>query len=606
VNFVVRLIISFFILSTITVADEFSEQRKKCNESGSHRWNPTLNRCIQTQNTVEIAEKHKNCLEKDTKEAQDDCMYNLVRQAGVQVDFEEVDMTWELTYQVAQAALTITNLGAMKEGHSSCTSLKVASGCGGAAVLKDIYIFNKAKDVIKDHENKFQEKMKENPEINAYDTQVLAYNTKADELKDIAKFYKQKASYHKVVAGCYGVVVAIAGTEALYNSNQCLMSDEAQEGLGEDGVVPDGVHSTYMSGYEGFFTTFRAYMRSPWGITVLGGMNITWNMMLASKLDEEAEKAEKAAKRMEIVRDQFTGAMATTCPDGHDDRSQPLCYCYINGSKNKNRTNSKMCRDLWASKDRNLFVRSSDKERGSQAKTKRGCININGKFDPNCECRRFKDQQGNNACKKVSLGSIQLGNFGKALNTKGLEEAMSKITQGLPTPGLGDLGDNVQKALTDDIQRQLISKVARKDDETGKKIKMTPKFVDANKAKIEKMMGKKIASLSPDKLPANLKSMSPMSANVAKSKKTVEGIGLQMEGGKGLGLKKKKKKKTDTNFSVDYSDSKNTVATFSDDRYMEKTYNTGNADINSRKDVSIFDILTNRYNKSGYRRLFEE
>uniref|UniRef100_UPI00356885A9 hypothetical protein n=1 Tax=Halobacteriovorax sp. TaxID=2020862 RepID=UPI00356885A9 len=40
--------------------------------------------------------------------------------------------------------------------------------------------------------------------------------------------------------------------------------------------------------------------------------------------------------------------------------------------------------------------------------------------------------------------------------------------------------------------------------------------------------------------------------------------------------------------------------------YMDKTYKTKNADVVTNKDVSIFKVLSNRYYKSGFKRLFEE
>lgn len=75
-------------------------------------------------------------------------------------------------------------------------------------------------------------------------------------------------------------------------------------------------------------------------------------------------------------------------------------------------------------------------------------------------------------------------------------------------------------------------------------------------------------------------------------------------GGKGLGLVKQKKKK---NFDLDFGNNGESGGKI-EDGFMDKSYDyaKNQNDIVERDDVSIFQVITNRYNATGLQRLFDD
>lgn len=591
----------FFLFSGY--ADEFSSQKAECKENSAMRWDNVRNRCLINDDFKNSFDGHRKCLEYESKEERDGCMYDELAKVGANVSMDDFEMYKEAIIQLAQAGVTITNVITMKEGHSSCMSLKISAGCGGVAILKDIYVYNKAKRVVEFNKSDFLKYTEENKESKSYDLQVYAYESKIKQLYDIKSFYEEKAKYHKITSACYAVAFGASFNDALMQNNVCLTADGEKKDLG-GGDAPKGIHAQFMQGSEGWASKTKSWLSTPWGVMTVAAMNVGWNLNLASEMEDQAYKAETLAKKMEVTKRQFESGMAQYCPNGHDNKSEPTCYCYEDGKKKSNRSNSETCKALWAKNDRNLYAKSSDKSRGSVKTAKEGCIKINGEFDPNCECRRFKDQRGNNACKKMGLSQVNLGGLEKSLNVAELEKAMNDAMSGLPIANLGAISDNVSKALSDKVRSQLYSKIPLSD-KNGKPIKVDEEGLGKLAESYLKNVKNDIVSGKVGSLPGS--SAGPISAIVGGKSSETRGekiLPLEMVGGKGMGSKKKKKSE-DNSFAMNYSDSSSSVQTFKED-YMDKTYDTRDADINSRKDVSIFKILTNRYNKSGYKRLFAD
>jgi hypothetical protein len=665
------LIVSTFLLLLSVhsyAGDEFAAQKEACKEDVSRTWSTTMNKCIQKSQWVDNLKNYRSCTDKPTKEERDDCLYKLTKEVTGDTDFDDFNSTSEIVMNALTGIVSAINWGMLDSKYSACTSLKMSSICGGAAVAKDFYINYKGKEATEDIKDDFLDKVKDKE---SYETQVIAYQAQIDQMKSISGFYKQKATAHMVIGTCYMATVAVALYEAVQTADKSCLS-QTSDGKGNeltskegDGALKDGeigkletdqikanelandapqealggksarqfnkdatkhnneIREGLKEGKfqelqtlkpESLFSLFgesngawQQWTGTPGMLAVFNTMNFSWQMYLMKKSNEEADKADFIAKRVDIAKNQFVDGMSQYCPGGHDDKSNLLCYCYEMGKKKSNRTNSRACQDLWASKDRQLFVRSSDKERGSQAKERVGCVNVNGQFDPNCQCRKFKDQQGNNACRKASFSTIGLGGFNEAINVAELQKSLDNISAGVGDPGPLNVSNDTLSAVGDALKRKAISNIKTKD-ENGKPKPMTLKEFDKlQNSFVEKGKKELAAGKSPTLFGKSLATSSKKAMDDIKKKSPIgkRDKGLQMEGGKGILAKKKKKKDEVVSFNLD-SGGNSTVQNFGGSNYMDKTYNTGNADINNRKDVSIFKILTNRYNKSGYRRLFEE
>ena len=622
-----------FILSTLLIllsihhvtAGEFTALREKCREDASKTWSSTRNRCVQKSEWASDLKNYRNCTDKPTKEERDECLYGLMKEVTGDLDFDDFNTASEAAMNAITAVVSAANLWMMRSSkYTPCTSLQMSAVCGGAAVAKDLYINYKGKKATEDIHKDFLERVKDQE---SYDTQVIAYQAQIDQLKSISGFYDQKATGHMIVGTCYLATVAVALYDAIQPASQsCLSQTSDGEGTELNEVEKDVDLKKGDKGFaemekieggetlieifsqeDGATGTFRQFTASRHALAVFNTLNFGWQMYLMNKSKEEANKANFMAKRLDIAKNQFVDGMSHYCPGGHENKDDLICYCYELGQKKSNRTNSKACQELWASKDRQLFVNSSDKQRLSEAKEKIGCVNVNGKFDPNCECRKFKDQKGNNACRKANFSTVGLGGFNKAINVAKLQDSLDKMNSGESSPGALNVSPKTLNAVGDTLKRKALANLKTK----NKDGKLTPmslsefdKLGDSFVSRAENAInagkdlspfGKALSSTSKDAM----KEISKKSPIGKRAK------GLQMEGGNGIAAKKKKKNDDVVSFNMD-SGGNSSVQNFKETNYMDRKYNTGNADINNKKDVSIFKILTNRYNKSGYRRLFEE
>ena len=586
------------IMVDATLADDFQEQKDACSEDSSRKWDKKLNRCMTTQSTKDKLGNYKNCTLLEKKSERDKCMRDLVIAVSGNVKLD--DNVWDdAVMNVISTGISATNLFYRTKGKSPCISLQIASGCGMAAVAKDIYVYTQAKKVIKGNLEDFQEKVKDEDD---YDTQILAYETQIKELNSISDFYSDKAKLHNLVAACYTASAAATYFDEVKLTVTCVdigaedAAPEDQTDLAVGGDASSVVKPEALD--KGFFY----YVSTPAGVGVLSLLNTTWNLIKADKLRGQAKKANLLAKRAEVAKDQFITAMGSFCPKGHEDKGDLMCYCYEDGEKKSNRTNSDSCQALWAKNDRNLFAESKDKTMASAKDTnKTGCLTQVGKFDPKCQCRKFKDAQGNNACKKANFSSIKLAGLGQAIDISQLESDLNNVYSGISAKTGFDLTPAQSSALNGKVRDQILKNVKIKD-KNGVRTATNKDLAAANEALLSRVTKHLEANPSkPGQIGKDLQAIQQeVEAVIEKKTAASETSKLKMTGGKGASLKGKKKKQ----FALNLGSSSGNVESYPE--YMKKTYKTKNADVVTNKDVSIFKVLSNRYYKSGFKRLFDD
>ena len=592
------------IMVDVSLADEFEAQKAACSEDTSRKWDKKLNRCMTTQSTKNKLGNYRNCTLFEKKTDRDKCMRDLVIAVSGGVELE--DNNWDdVTMNIISTGISATNLFYRTKGKSPCVSLQIASGCGIAAIAKDAYIFLQAKKVIKGNLEDFQEKVKDEAD---YDTQILAYETQIKELNSLSEFYSEKEKLHNMIAACYTASAAATYFDEVKLTVTCV--DQASEDSApEDQAPEDQVSKTPPVGGDaeavpkpeelekGFFY----YASTPAGVGVLSLLNTTWNLIKAKNLRKQAKKANLLAKRAEVAKDQFVTAMGSYCPEGHENKADLMCYCYENGEKKANRTNSNSCQALWAKNDRNLFAESKDKTMASaKDPNQMGCLTQVGKFDPKCQCKKFKDAQGNNACKKANFSSIKLAGLGQAMDISQLESDLNNVYSGISAKTGFDLTPAQSSALGGKVRDQILKNV-KIEDKNGVRTATNKDLAVANEALLSKVTKHLAANPSkPGQFNQDLQAIQQeVEAAIKKKTAASETSKLKMTGGKGASLKGKKK-----NFALNLGSSSGSVESYPE--YMNKTYKTKNADVVTNKDVSIFKVLSNRYYKSGFKRLFED
>jgi len=614
--------IACLLMVDLSFADEFDTKREACRKDSSKRWDSKLNRCMTTKRAKEGLEEYRNCTLHEKKEDRDRCMFNLVKKVSGNAELE--DTNWDaLLIDTITAGISITNINFVEDGQSSpCLSIKMGATCGGLSILKTLYIMYEAEKETKDNLEEFEKKAadKEN-----YDAQVLAYDSQIKQLKSLSKYYDKKQKLNKLIAACYTATAAYAAYESIgpsaiktcttasgefAESDQTSQSTVDSTKTSTEGLTPIAKYKQMMLGglsvagsyISSSSKSIMKFLGTPPGVATLALTNVTWNLIKAKKLQEQGEKADLLAKRSEVARDQFVTSMEKYCPNGHDDKNNLMCYCYENGEKKANRTNSDSCKALWAKNDRNLYAASSDKTRKSGSDTtKVGCLTLNGKFDPSCQCRKFKDTQGNNACKKTNFSTVQLAGLGQVMDVKQLETDLNNISNGLTSATGFDMTPEQTQALGGKVRDQILRQIPFEDKKGVRP--GTPEDLAAVQKNLLSGITRQLAANpgSVDNFDRELnKIQEEMSEKFSEKSAQSEVKKLKLTGGKGTAKKNNKKQ----NFALNLGGSSSNVEQYPE--YMNKKYKTKNADVVTNKDVSIFQVLSNRYYKSGFKRLFDE
>ncbi len=352
-----------------------------------------------------------------------------------------------------------------------------------------------------------------------------------------------------------------------------------------------------------------AFFESPEGILLMSGMATVYSGVLYNAAADQEEEAGKNIEKIDKIMAEFKDSYAAYCPNGREDLNVPDCYCYLSsGAENSNRSRSQICQNLWSQNKYKLDAKAGSYAGLSKFVDPVGCLNINGKFDENCNCKKFLNAKGGNACMKSVSIQFPAGIGGALMKTTGLKDVMqlaANTANGNPmfnNFSNGVLG--IKAVATDNLKSQMMQQMAAK---LG--------MGDGNSGTItlnEKNVGKLATAMLGDKAiaaaVANTKSALEMNAIQGQASKSPElakaaaKAGLSMGGGNGLQNKKiASKENSNFSFGNDSGSSAGKVQEFSE---QQKSYKY-KGDISKDSDKSLFDIISNRYINTALRRLFE-
>jgi hypothetical protein len=349
------------------------------------------------------------------------------------------------------------------------------------------------------------------------------------------------------------------------------------------------------------------FLQSPIGVSIVSGIGLANSYTLRSAAQEQSQESEDNIKKIERLMAEFKDSFANDCLNGRNSLNEPKCYCYVeSGAKNPNRSNSKVCQDLWSKYDYMLSATPGDysKSDGNIADVP-GCVDQNGKFDEGCKCKKIFNKDGSNVCKKITSMPITSNSLGAAyMSSSGVPQMINAINQlASGNKTISDLdGKNMAIAFKKqaDLNEQVINKVESKNG--GKSpIPLTQNELQNAQSKLIPKSILDTGANSGSSMPNFQSSSNPAMKKAIDAIKAKTGLNLS---GSGKGLSKKEDKKEAMNFNFNdgpqVSNGGNVV------EYMDKKYNFKNNDISKDNGISIFEIISNRYIESGIRRLFEE
>jgi hypothetical protein len=348
----------------------------------------------------------------------------------------------------------------------------------------------------------------------------------------------------------------------------------------------------------------KKFLQSSWGILTVAGSASVLSFLLSGEASKQAKEAKENADKVRKILAQFKDDMAIFCPSGQDDLSNAKCYCYnTDGSKNLNHSNSETCKSLWQQQDQNLYATPGDYKNSGQIEIT-GCMTVNMQYDQTCQCKNLVNPTTKqNACLKSTGIDNAVSTLPSALGLNKVTAGVNDLLNGnlnsanIHNPNLNQQAatyrKNVEKMLT-----EIPDKPAGLDPFSDQSAK---DLVDKTATtQLRRAAGTGALAMSSNPAAQSLANQNP------DIKKAAEKSGIQTDvqiinpGGKGGDKKEENEYKFELGGGKDAG---NSVTEFQSPGEKPKEYQFQNQDVNSN-DASLWQIITNRYIKSGLRRLF--
>ena len=320
----------------------------------------------------------------------------------------------------------------------------------------------------------------------------------------------------------------------------------------------------------------------PYTRIIINGVLGIWMGVMIAHMDKQQKNAEARAVKLREMKEQFVASNGLLyCKE--EDRSnscKPICYCYTpDNRRNPDRAKDKVCMNTFANMKYDPFGNKDDDK---------VCLDQNQRVDPKCACRAKK------TCMKISsaysMGGFHPGAFRMMGTAAGPAQDLfnGNVGGGNISDSAGINAANIRKAADNMLA------------------KSDPK---AFKAKAGLM-----ASMEKGFLAAGSGlSMGGSGASALPSTPAAAAAALDKE------LKEHKADKINTAGSTangsGYSEDEEPEAVMTEDasgedievaEVMGKEIDTGDSDVNTSSHTNIFEVLSNRYQRSGMRRLFED
>lgn len=351
------------------------------------------------------------------------------------------------------------------------------------------------------------------------------------------------------------------------------------------------------------------WFSSPPGIALLSGVSLGLNTILYNAASEQEDEFKSNSKKIEAMIATFKSTFQDYCPNGRDKLEEPQCYCYTDdGKKNTNRSNSQTCQQLWAKRD--FLV---DGKKANYAATKSfndvaGCMTVNGVFDETCRCKKLVDKEGNNACMKASQLAVSLpsgmASFARSSGLSGTLGAAASIVNGngsLSNYSGAKLALNAANAKNNsmDLLNQLPKNMKGQMNDLAKALTSPVGALELT----EKVLGVDTMKAAEASFPKSYgDAPTGQLANAVKSvEQDLKNKGIELVGGAGRGKLAANK----PTFKFNDGGSSGGQVLNLPESIPEKKYKI-KGDINTNNDVSIWDVISNRYMQSGVRRLMED
>ncbi|WP_419168357.1 hypothetical protein [Halobacteriovorax sp.] len=611
------IILTFIFLSFALGHFDIFASSKSCPTGQT--FNRTLNRCMYTEGSIKNRDEFTKCEKIEGKAQRQECMKNAAdeRQAKA-VEEMNSDGTKRVTggdaedtgdgnlltgfseaWGIMNGIAAAYSFGEQKEwwggdetkaeGESSdsdtCKSCLIQTGVS----LYSVYQTKMNKEDVKKKTNEMKDEYEEissNAET-MKNAQISAYDMLEKEQEYVAEVSGKQEKQFKTLALGYTAAAGVAVMEMWGDFGASC------------GPLKDALSEPSKN--------WKNLFNNPCGILLTSVITVPSALLVSSQAKKNKQDAESNVEQVKILKEKYTKSIASFCPDGRDDLSNPPCYCYTSdGNRNPNREKSNTCQAYW-NRYFGKFVATSDSSRAAKSSNPEGCIFKDGKFDRECQCRKLKNNKGENACMTVSVSP---GSLSGALGGLDASEGVRVANEALQGNG------GTYNASTSDKTAAMAGKTiqALKKKIEGPFAKSTGVSLDKVADKIARDLaksgnnnvaifngagaGEQFARLRPTDSSFQNVLTSVEKNSPAKKSLVVRKQNTRRSNKKSTGSKWK--------FSNDSSSEVLSYGQGAGDGDSKKRYDYGDNDIIKDKSVSIFKVISHRYVQSGLKKLFEE
>jgi hypothetical protein len=337
---------------------------------------------------------------------------------------------------------------------------------------------------------------------------------------------------------------------------------------------------------------FDDFMMSSWGRVIVGGVLATSTFFLARHAKNVEADANTRKDKLLELKAEFNVAASSidTCKsEDRDNPGKPNCYCYTpKNQRNPNRYNSQVCSRLWGGANVNF------KKAANYSSDQKICMTKTYNPDPLCSCRKTA------SCLKSSVGKMQGISAGTLTMLNSGLGPMNSLTSG--DASLGQIGStnpgSTAIRMLSAVDKLLGSKPMAK--HKGLLDKGAKELTTSMNQAVAQIPQQSLASSGSGALPTNAKEAAKMLEKELAPPTTANAV----DGNQGTIATPTGSEEKMPEFGL--SEEQAALQESQIAEVMDKNLDYGGTDINNAPSANIFEVLTNRYKRSGMRRLFDE
>lgn len=570
-------------------------------------FNSILGRCLSSEQASQVAQAAQQCEALGTDAAKKQCYVDAAEgRLNDAVAKGDVSEAGKVKGGGISNILVLGGLAASigflasKGQCPGATSAYLIAG-GSAAVLAGEIL---AKKTYKKKMKKAQEKLKEINDssegttasgatseiVDATNVQVEAFNALIMQEDAVISASKTKKKLYMLATAAYGAATVMAAME-MFKGPSAICTTESGKAAAEakaEEIAEGGAPAPEIKiASNGFGKLFAA----PPTRTALAGLLTANNVFMMKKISKEEKKAKERKKFLEELRDQvMASGNAFNCTSA--DRSNPgnlNCYCYgTDGKLNPSRNNSQVCSGLFQGNN----LAGTSYSTGSGEAIPNFCTSNSGALDETCSCK------STNTCLTISGISGNLGANG--INLGSIPSTLDAVNGG--TLNGANLDGNALTAQAASLKNTATAIEAK-----------NPLVAKANqKAKIQ---GDGMVAAASNRIGSSPLASSggfdSLGDSMMQAKSPEEALAAikqeigRVETSTGGSVSGTRSSEEQLNFGLGGGTPSGGV-TIDEGQLaavMENSLANGNSDISS-SNGNIFQILSNRYQRSGMRRLF--